>query len=137
RLDLLAEKNNLPLTITFKCMSSNWGNRRYFTPAFARKEGERENADLVIFGDVFAPGNGLTKIALQYVIIGYEPRFIGQPENHVFITYEYGELLTGTLPNEVDAVIFWCLGIKEFMDQNYEKAIHYFLLIPTATERDK
>lgn len=137
RLDLLREKDKLPISVVFKCMSKNWGNRRYFTPESARKEGEEEGADLVIFGDILPQQPGKPKIALQYVIMEPGHGFDNEREKMVGKTFEYAELMTGSVPNELDAVVFWCLGIREFLQGNYEETIRYFLEIPTDSDQEK
>src|SRR5690606_17497969 len=112
-------------------------SRRYFTPASARKEGEEEGADLVIFGDILPQQPGKPKIALQYVIIEPNHVFDRDQERVVAKTFEYAELMTGSVPNELDAVVFWCLGIREFLDGDYEEAIRYFLEIQLDSEQEK
>lgn len=137
RLDTLAEKNQLKIRVELKGSGTDPEKQRYFTPESARKEGEREGADLVIFGHILHQQMDRPKITLQYAIVDPAQNVGVFPEKEDGRIFEYTELATGLVPNELDAIVYWCLGIKEFLNSNYEQAIRLFLKIPTETERQK
>ncbi|WP_339904110.1 hypothetical protein [uncultured Cyclobacterium sp.] len=137
RLDMLAENGELPISVVFKYMSSNWASHRYFTPSKARKEGKIEGADLVIFGDILSLPQERPRIALQYVLVEPINGLSGVYKMEFAYLRKYLDLMTGSIPNVLDAFIFFCLGIREFLSGKYEKAVTYFLQIPTDSEQEK
>jgi tetratricopeptide (TPR) repeat protein len=137
RLDMLAETGKLPISVVFKYMSSKWASKRYFTPSKARKEGKIEGADLVIFGDILSLPQEKPRIALQYVLVEPIHGLEGDHKMEVSNLYKYLDLMTGSIPNALDAFIFCCLGIRDFLAGNHEKAIAYFLQIPTDSAHEK
>src|SRR5690606_31722797 len=127
----------LTINVEFKYLDVKPDKQRYFTSKSARKEGENEGADLVIFGDILHQQPEKAKIALQYVIVDSNYGVGIFSEKAVAGIFEYTELATGMIPNELDAIVYWCLGIKEFLNANYEEAIRFFLKIPADTEQEE
>lgn len=108
RFKALSDNENIALDVRYL------SNYRYTYLSYddARNIGLEQMADLVIFGDLLLYGE--KKINLYYTLVKADPlvkdnRGVIRSDNFLV-----SELLQGTLPNDIDYLIYWVMGMQAY-----------------------
>lgn len=133
RFKRLMDVESLPISLEI-LQEPHSGMIGNLTSTQAQNYGELKGADLVIWGNVHEGSSVSYRIKYHIMdpVLSYKPSFW---ENRPF-TYSYVDL-DGYLPNNMDAIIYWCFGIISFKEERYEDAINYFRKILNMNLQEK
>ena len=127
---LLKQKNNLnKLGLDIKYLQLDTNNE--ITPEFARNIGKQiKGTDMVIWGNDSKPeGNASHQIYFHYANLTTDKGKAKIPQDdktEMLEIYRLVEIAEGNLHLEINDVIYWFLGSKYYLKENYDKALQCF-----------
>lgn len=97
----------------FKIDKENWKNR---------------GADLILYGDYFNETSDVNReIRIYWSLLDKFPySFDYDSKSEIKSISKISEIFNGTLLNDIDYIIYWCLGFMEYQKHNYNKSLILF-----------
>lgn len=113
RFKTLQEREGIKLDVVMH----NADISRHMNFEMARNVGLEEGADLVVFGDLFLYRE--QKLHLCYTMVKSNPLIDFNNKKTTWSSFHISELLEGTLPNDIDYLIYWTTAMLSY--QNIQK----------------
>lgn len=129
RFKTLQEKEGIKLDVVLHNDRTN----KHMSFEIARNIGLQEGADLVVFGNLFLYRE--QKLHLCYTMVKSNPLIDYNKKKITYDFFHISELLEGTLPNDLDYLVYWTTGmlsyqnmqkVPEKRDERMEHAMQYF-----------
>lgn len=137
RIQTLAERNQLPVTVRFKEVKQSLENP--INGDRAQQLGKKALVDLVIWGDYEKQANwDSTLFNFRYVYLDSileETPFSDVGETGFISANSLAEFNSGTLTGRIEDMVYWSLGIREVFKENYREANQLFLHITPRVDR--
>jgi tetratricopeptide (TPR) repeat protein len=96
--------------------------------------GRRHKANLVIWGNYYEQVHSdKTQLDLRYVLIdSLAPNVQPKGRTPVSDVYSLSLLQEGFLQKDIDYIIYWTLALREFAQEQYEKALNHFVYVEST-----